>query len=95
MDRKDKDDEILELTDDEIDEIEFEEQLAEGECEKEIPEYYFSNPAPYAKVTPRPVDAPQRNFRFDEEGHIVVKNHRRSGCRISMSWTRSAARSSL
>lgn len=74
MDRKDKDDEILEHTDDEIDEIEFEEQLAEGECEKEIPEYYFSNPAPNAKVTPRPADAPQRNFRLDEEGHIVVKN---------------------
>ena len=35
---------------------------------------YFSNPDPYAKVKPRPDDAPKREFSFDEKGNIVVKN---------------------
>ena len=39
-----------------------------------IPEFYFSNPDPYAKVEPRPDDAPKRDFTFDEKGNIVVKN---------------------
>ena len=36
--------------------------------------FYFSNPDPYAKVKPRPDDAPKREFSFDEKGNIVVKN---------------------
>ena len=31
-------------------------------------------PDPYAKVEPRPDDAPKRDFTFDEKGNIVVKN---------------------
>ena len=69
-----KDNAIVELTADEIDELVFEEQLASGEYDEEIPEYYFSNPDPYAKVEPRPDDAPKREFTFDEKGNIVVKN---------------------
>ena len=74
MDEKRKEGEILELTADEIDELVFEEQLASGEYDEEVPEYYFSNPDPYAKVEPRPDDAPKRDFTFDEKGNIVVKN---------------------
>ena len=74
MDEKRKEDEVLELTDAEIDELVFEEQLASGEYDEEVPEYYFSNPDPYAKVEPRPDDAPTREFTFDEKGNIVVKN---------------------
>ena len=58
MDEKRKEEEVLELTDEEIDELVFEEQLASGEYDEEVPEYYFSNPDPYAKVEPRPDDAP-------------------------------------
>ena len=58
MDKKRKEEEVLELTADEIDELAFEEQLASGEYDEEVPEYYFSNPDPYAKVEPRPDDAP-------------------------------------
>ena len=74
MDKKRKEEEVLELTADEIDELVFEEQLASGEYDEEVPEYYFSNPDPYAKVEPRPDDAPKREFTFDEKGNIVVKN---------------------
>ena len=74
MDEKCKEDEARELTPDEIDEIIFQEQIASGEYGEEIPEYYFSNPDPYAKIEPRPDDAPKRNFSFDEKGNIVVKN---------------------
>ena len=74
MDEKRKEEEIHELTADEIDELVFEEQLASGEYDEEVPEYYFSNPDPYAKVEPRPDDAPKREFAFDEKGNIVVKN---------------------
>ena len=58
MDKKRKEEEVLELTADEIDELVFEEQLASGEYDEDVPEYYFSNPDPYAKVEPRPDDAP-------------------------------------
>ena len=74
MDEKRKEEEILELTADEIDELVFEEQLASGEYDEEVPEYYFTNLDPYAKFEPRPDDAPKREFTFDEKGNIVVKN---------------------
>ena len=74
MDKKRKEEEVLELTADEIDELVFEEQLASGEYDEEVPEYYFSNPDPYAMVEPRPDDAPKRDIKFDENGNIVVKN---------------------
>ena len=69
MDKKRKEEEVLELTADEIDELVFEEQLASGEYDEEVPEYYFSNPDPYAKVKPRPDDAPKREFSFDDKGN--------------------------
>ena len=69
MDKKRKEEEVLELTADEIDELVFEEQLASGEYDEEVPEYYFSNPDPYAKVEPRPDDAPKREFSFDDKGN--------------------------
>ncbi len=74
MDEKDKDDEILELTDEELGEIDAEEDCPSAEDGSRIPEYYFSNPDPYAKVEPRPADAPKHDFHFDEKGNIVVKN---------------------
>ena len=74
MDKKPKDEEVLELTAEEIDEIILEEQIEDGEYGEEIPEYYFSNPDPYFKMEPRPDDAPKRDIKFDENGNIVVKN---------------------
>ncbi|MBR0040817.1 MAG: hypothetical protein IJP64_05505 [Oscillospiraceae bacterium] len=43
----------------------------DGSC---IPVLYFHNPDPYAKRTSLPDDHPRRNYRIDEDGHIVVKN---------------------
>ena len=40
----------------------------------EVRSFYFSNSDPYAKVKPRPDDAPKREFSFDDKGNIVVKN---------------------
>lgn len=74
MDEKRKEEEALELTAEEIDEVEFEEQLAEDEYEEEVPEYYFSNLDPYFKIEPRPDSAPRCDYSFDEKGNIVVKN---------------------
>ena len=74
MDEKRTEEEARELTPEEIDDIIFEEQIASGEHNKKVPEYYFSNPDPYAKVEPRPDDAPKRDIKFDENGNIVVKN---------------------
>ena len=80
MDEKRKEEEARELTPDEIDEMIFQEQIASGEYDEEVLEYYFSNPDPYAKVEPRPDDAPKRNFSFDENGNIAVKIFLRFGC---------------
>lgn len=74
MDEKRKEDEARELTPEEIDDLIFEEQITSGEHNEKVPEYYFSNPDPYAKVEPRPDDAPKRDIQFDENGNIVVKN---------------------
>lgn len=68
---KDKDDEAVELTKEELDEIIADKDSADSDA---IPEYYFSNPDPYAKVEPRPDDAPKHDVSFDEKGNIVVKN---------------------
>ena len=71
---KEKDDEIIELTDEELDEIFAEDNFDNGEDGSVIRSFYFSNPDPYAKVEPRPDDAPKREFSFDDKGNIVVKN---------------------
>lgn len=55
-------------------EADIEEQIASGEYDEEVSEYYFSNPDPYAKVEPCPDDTPKRDIKFDENGNIVVKN---------------------
>ena len=74
MNPKEKDDEIIELTGKELDEIFADDDFDNGEDGGEIRSFYFSNPDPYAKVEPRPDDAPKREFTFDEKGNIVVKN---------------------
>ena len=74
MDEKRTEEEARELTPEEIDDMIFEEQIASGEHNEKVHEYYFSNPDPYAKVEPRPDDAPKRDIKFDESGNIVVKN---------------------
>ena len=74
IDEKRKEEEARELTPEEIDDMILEEQIASGEYDEEVSEYYFSNPDPYAKVEPRPDDAPKRDIKFDENGNIVVKN---------------------
>ena len=53
MDEKRKEEEVRELTPEEIDDMILAEQIASGEHNEKVPEYYFSNPDPYAKVEPR------------------------------------------
>ena len=74
MNPKEKDDEIIKLTDEELDEIFADDDFDNSGEDGEIRSFYFSNPDPYAKVKPRPGDAPKREFSFDEKGNIVVKN---------------------
>ena len=74
MNLKEKDNEIIELTDEELNEIFADDDFDNGEEDGEIRSFYFSNPDPYAKVKPRPDDAPKREFSFDEKGSIVVNN---------------------
>lgn len=74
MNPKEKDNEIIELTDEELNEIFADDDFDNGEEDAEIRSFYFSNPDLYAKVKPRPGDAPKREFSFDEKGSIVVKN---------------------
>ena len=74
MNPKENDTEIIELTDEELDEIFADDDFDNGEDGGEIRSFYFSNPDPYAKVEPRPDDAPKREFSFDDKGNIVVKN---------------------
>ena len=80
MDEKRKEEETRELTPEEIDDMILEEQITSGEYDEEVSEYYFSNPDPYAKIEPRPDDAPKRDIKFDENGNIVVKNPSAFGC---------------
>ena len=74
MDEKRTEEEARKLTPEEIDDMIFEEQIASGEHNEKVPEYYFSNPDPYLKPAPLPSDHPRHNFWFDEDGHIRVKN---------------------
>ena len=70
----DRDDDIIELSDEELKEILADDDFDDSEEYGEIHSFVFSNPDPYAKVEPRPDDAPKREFTFDERGNIVVKN---------------------
>ncbi len=62
------------LSDEELKEILADDDFDDSEEYGEIHSFVFSNPDPYAKVEPRPDDAPKREFTFDEKGNIVVKN---------------------
>ena len=70
----DRDDDIIELSDEELKEILADDDFDDSEEYGEIHSFVFSNSDPYAKVEPRPDDAPKREFTFDEKGNIVVKN---------------------
>ena len=72
----DRDDDIIELTDEELKEIMEDEDFDAGADDEAapIPEYHFTNPDPYFKIKPRPDDAPKRDISFDDKGNIVVKN---------------------
>ena len=69
MNPKENGNEIIELTDKELDEIFADDDFDNGEDGGEIRSFYFSNPDPYAKVEPRPDDAPKREFSFDDMGN--------------------------
>ena len=69
-----RDDDIIELSNEELKEILADDDFDNSEEYGEIHSFVFSNPDPYAKVEPRPDDAPKRDFTFDEKGNIVVKN---------------------
>ena len=62
MNPKENDNEIIELTDEELDEIFADDDFDNGEEDGEIRSFHFSNPDPYAKVKPRPDDAPRGSF---------------------------------
>jgi len=70
----DRDDEIIELSEDELKEILADDDFTDDGEYEEVRSFYFANSDPYAKVEPRPDDAPKRDFTFDEKGNIVVKN---------------------
>ena len=70
----DRNDDIIELSDEELKEILADDDFDDSEEYGEIHSFVFSNPDPYAKVEPRPDDAPKREFTFDAKGNIVVKN---------------------
>ena len=74
MNPKENDNEIIELTDEELDEIFADDDFDNGEEDGEIRSFHFSNPDPYAKVKPRPDDAPKREFSFDEKVKIVEEH---------------------
>ena len=59
------------MTDEELDEIFADDDFDNGEEDGEIHSFYFSNPDPYAKVKPRPDDAPKREFSFDEKAALL------------------------
>ena len=60
MNPKEKDNEIIELTDEELDEIFADDDFDNGEEDAEIRSFYFSNPDPFAsssvrRVTRKPI----------------------------------------
>lgn len=69
-----RDDDIIELSDEELKEILADDDFDDSKEYGEIHSFVFSNPDPYAKVEPRPDYAPKREFTIDEKGNIVVKN---------------------
>ena len=66
--------EVIVFTKEEFEALMAEEGIDEDEELDEIPVFAFANADPYAKMEPRPEDAPKRDVSFDEKGNIVVKN---------------------
>ena len=66
--------EVIVFTKEEFEALMAEEGIDEEEDVEEIPVFAFTNSDPYAKMEPRPDDAPKRDVSFDEKGNIVVKN---------------------
>ena len=65
MNPKENDNEIIELTDEELDEIFADDDFDNGENDGEIRSFYFSNPDPYAKVKPRPKGERILKYKYD------------------------------
>jgi len=59
-----RDDDIIELSDEELKEILADDDFDDSEEYGEIHSFVFSNPDLYAKVEPRPDDAPQEGVFF-------------------------------
>ena len=72
----DFEDEEFDLDSDEAEYLEMIESWDDDEDDGDgsIPELYFSRQDPYAKHDPLPDDQRRRNYRIDEQGHIVVRN---------------------
>ena len=67
--------EVVVFTKEEFEALMAEEGIDEEEEDaEEVPVFAFANADPYAKMEPRPEDAPKRDVSFDENGNIVVKN---------------------
>ena len=66
--------EVVVFTKEEFEALMAEEGIDEDEELDEVPVFAFANADPYAKMEPRPEDAPKRDVSFDEKGNIVVKN---------------------
>ena len=64
MNPKGNNNEIIELTDEELDDFFADDDFDNGEGDGEIRSFYFSNPDMYAKVEPRSDDAPQEGVFF-------------------------------
>ena len=60
-----RDDDIIELTEDELKEIWADDDFEDNGEYEEIRSFVFTIVDPYAKVEPRPDDVPRRNFSFD------------------------------
>ena len=72
----DFEDEAFDLDSDEAEYLKMIESWEDDEDDgnDSIPELYFSRPDPYAKHDSLPDDQRRRNYRIDEQGHIVVRN---------------------
>lgn len=62
MNPKEKDNEIIELTDEELDEIFADDDFDNGEEDGEICSFYFSNPDPMPRSSHAPAMPPRGSF---------------------------------
>ena len=66
--------EVVVFTKEEFEALMAEEGIDEDKELDEVSVFAFANADPYAKMEPRPDNAPKRDVSFDENGNIVVKN---------------------